>query len=593
MSSSGFLQTVLAGFADSLQPVRDAVASPTAFAGFLKQFGWTLSDVNLAQITSALKDLGTLASNPSSLSLEQLTSDLISAGKVIRGIAATGAPAAFISTFPRELLDYLVYSAVATQVPGLFGILHFIGIFWEQRVAADTMTGRAEHVEFIVDWSRLGPLADQPLETIASTYGWGGAFDGDALVRSIGILVRGFGGQAGIYGADPQLVDQYYAHAAPASVGLRNVIISVPELNASVSSGSAAGTIKLAVLALPIPPNSTTAAAADGVAVMPVITGQAADTINLTDAITLTLSGDFLTRPVRAEFHPGSAIVRAATGDTHIDASVRLDAKAPPATPWLPIGNATSSSLRTVRGARRVRPHRHDRRRHGAHRGDRAGYGRARDRLQRGRQPDAGDGHQVADAKPDRNHHQMVEQDRLLAWRSAEDRDQHSGEQSLAGVATLQAIGFALGATSNGRLEFDAMLTGSTSIGPVQLEIQNVGLAVYIIPSANSSPPGALGNIDFGFGFKSPSGVGVAIDSSGLTGGGFLSHDDAASQYAGMLQLSYQAFQLQAFGLITTKLPTGPGYSMVAMVDATFPPIELVAGFTLNGVGGSSASTVR
>ena len=38
--------------------------------------------------------------------------------------------------------------------------------------------------------------------------------------------------------------------------------------------------------------------------------------------------------------------------------------------------------------------------------------------------------------------------------------------------------------------------------------------------------------------------------------------------------------------LRTTKLPTGPGYSMVAMVDATFPPIELVAGFTLNGVGG-------
>jgi hypothetical protein len=53
-----------------------------------------------------------------------------------------------------------------------------------------------------------------------------------------------------------------------------------------------------------------------------------------------------------------------------------------------------------------------------------------------------------------------------------------------------------------------------------------------------------------------------------------------------MLQLSYQSFQLQAFGLIATKLPTGPGYSMVAMIDATFPPIELVAGFTLNGVGG-------
>ena len=53
-----------------------------------------------------------------------------------------------------------------------------------------------------------------------------------------------------------------------------------------------------------------------------------------------------------------------------------------------------------------------------------------------------------------------------------------------------------------------------------------------------------------------------------------------------MLQLTYQQYQLQAFGLIATKLPTGPGYSLIAMIDANFPPIELVAGFTLNGVGG-------
>src|SRR5205823_6610126 len=38
--------------------------------------------------------------------------------------------------------------------------------------------------------------------------------------------------------------------------------------------------------------------------------------------------------------------------------------------------------------------------------------------------------------------------------------------------------------------------------------------------------------------------------------------------------------------LIATKLPTGPGYSLVAMIDAEFPPIPLGLGFTLNGAGG-------
>ena len=134
----------------------------------------------------------------------------------------------------------------------------------------------------------------------------------------------------------------------------------------------------------------------------------------------------------------------------------------------------------------------------------------------------------------------------------------------------------------------------SGTLGPLTLAISQLGFVctvtpysrddVHALPSGVNVP--ALGAVDVNLQFAAPTGVGLSINTGGLTGGGFLSHDDATSQYAGVLQLSYQAFQLQAFGLIATKLPTGPGYSMVAMIDATFPPIELVAGFTLNGVGG-------
>src|SRR5262245_34269506 len=103
MASSSFLKQILVGFANALQPLRDAVASPAAFADFLKQFGWTLTDANVTTLIGALKDVVTIAANPSALSVEQLAKDLIAASTLIRGISASAAPASFASTFPREL----------------------------------------------------------------------------------------------------------------------------------------------------------------------------------------------------------------------------------------------------------------------------------------------------------------------------------------------------------------------------------------------------------------------------------------------------------------------------------------------------------
>jgi hypothetical protein len=586
MPSSSFLKQVLSGFADALQPLRDAVASPTALTGFLKQFGWTLPDANITTLATTLKDIETLAANPASLNLEQLTQDLISASTIVRKIAASGAPAAFASTFPRELLDYLAYNACAVNVPPLFGILHFVGVFSEQRVPANSATGRASYVALTVHWDRLGPLANQPLETMESAYGWGGTFDADGFIRSIGILLQGLGAKAGLFPANASLVGEYYAQGAPQAVGVKNVIVNVPGLAPSLTAGSAQVNLKLAFLAIPIPPTATTAAAPDGVAIMPVITGQASDTISLTDTLSIKLAGDVLARPVRAEFHPGKAVLRATPGDTQVNATARLDAKAAANAPWIPFGSSDSSHLElsaahvafglagTVDGDMELTAE--------------IGLDTAALVI------DFGEGdslmQETVSRSPTKSPLAIT-----IKW-SSKSGFSLGGQpklavtipvqQPLAGVATLQAIGFALGAASNNRLEFDAMLTGATSIGPVTLAVKEVGLAIYIKPSADSDPPGVFGNIDFGFGFKSPSGVGLAVDVAGLTGGGFLACDPAAGQYAGMLQLGYQQFQLQAFGLIATKLPTGPGYSLIAMIDANFPPIELVAGFTLNGVGG-------
>ena len=52
------------------------------------------------------------------------------------------------------------------------------------------------------------------------------------------------------------------------------------------------------------------------------------------------------------------------------------------------------------------------------------------------------------------------------------------------------------------------------------------------------------------------------------------------------MQLLFDNIALQAYGLITTQVAGASGYSLLALVDANFPPIELGWGFTLNGVGG-------
>ncbi|HEX4368157.1 MAG TPA: DUF6603 domain-containing protein, partial [Rhodopila sp.] len=88
------------------------------------------------------------------------------------------------------------------------------------------------------------------------------------------------------------------------------------------------------------------------------------------------------------------------------------------------------------------------------------------------------------------------------------------------------------------------------------------------------------------FGFRLPDGVGLSIDAAGVSGGGFLKHDDAKHEYSGVLQLMFEDLALQAFGLITTQVAGGDGYSLLALVDADFPPIQLGWGFTLDGVGG-------
>ncbi|HET6844343.1 MAG TPA: DUF6603 domain-containing protein [Candidatus Angelobacter sp.] len=154
---------------------------------------------------------------------------------------------------------------------------------------------------------------------------------------------------------------------------------------------------------------------------------------------------------------------------------------------------------------------------------------------------------------------------------------------SIGDVIAIPAVHLALQTSNDAGLVAEVSISVSLMIGPVQAVADRIGITSNITFPQDG---GNLGVADLTFAFKPPSGIGLAVDAAGVSGGGFLGRDDAKREYTGVLQLQFTDLALQAFGLITTQVAGAEGYSLLAMIDADFPPVQLGWGFTLNGVGG-------
>jgi Family of unknown function (DUF6603) len=121
-------------------------------------------------------------------------------------------------------------------------------------------------------------------------------------------------------------------------------------------------------------------------------------------------------------------------------------------------------------------------------------------------------------------------------------------------------------------------------IGPVHLTADGVG-----VEAALRFPPdgGSFGAATIDVGLARPTGLAVAVDAGPVTGGGALDFDPARGQYAGEMNLRFENIAVRAIGLLTTRLPDGrDGFSLLVIVSADFPPVQLGLGFMLVGVGG-------
>lgn len=140
---------------------------------------------------------------------------------------------------------------------------------------------------------------------------------------------------------------------------------------------------------------------------------------------------------------------------------------------------------------------------------------------------------------------------------------------------------------SNGAIPITAGATIKAHLGPLKASVEDLGIQATFSFSDNNS--GNLGPIDLSLGFKPPNGVGLAIDTGVVKGGGYLYFDFDKEEYAGALELVFSEFlTLKAIGLITTRMPDGSkGFSLLVIITAEFgSPIQLSFGFTLNCLGG-------
>ncbi len=112
--------------------------------------------------------------------------------------------------------------------------------------------------------------------------------------------------------------------------------------------------------------------------------------------------------------------------------------------------------------------------------------------------------------------------------------------------------------------------------GVIQASVEGAGVRLAFDPAAV-----AAGANPVAVGLKTPSGIGLSLDSGIVRGGGYL--DQRAGGFGGALQLRLGPVEVNAVGLLTLE----PAFALVVVMSISFlPPIDLTFGFTLNRVGG-------
>ncbi len=620
------LESALAdGLAEIAADLRASLASPDSLRALLERYGWTadlLDDTTTAAVRSAfalgpaLTQIGDLAD-----SLEHGADPLATAPRIIEvfrtvtqvvsGLASlnpTSLPFPLDQPgFLAELAEALVGDAVLAWLerakPAVVAVLVIVGLV-ETRTVTPTDRNRSPYTPRRVRWDRLGEIAD-PMAMLRTAYGWGSTagLDHVTVLQAMARAGWAIDVPAFVREPAPDLLDRHYPSGAAGRELVRE--LRVPLVTEGVDGDPDHLEIGLSVLPVPMPSSGTDRP--DALLVQAYVIGgvgsgppdDPADPIDPDDEpeepaggaqLTWSLTGAADTDSAFAvRVGPGGVALIAQPDALAIDAALALTGSRDPR--WILLGSADGSRIdigQLFLGARV--------------RGTVAnpeliielgtGPDPAPPVLSLVLQFDADDGFlgRLFGSQPRR-----VDLGLLLRW-SSKTGLTLAGSPGLAVTVPIAAAagGLRLDSATIGLSAVDAGarlvvgLNGSGSLGPFTVALSEVGLALDVGPAATPDDR-VLGDLAVRFGLKPPSGVGIAITSPAVSGGGYLRVDPVTGTYSGIAELQLiGTVSVKAIGILTTKMPDGgPGFALLILITAQgFTPIQLGMGFTLTGIGG-------
>ncbi len=581
-----------------VEPLPRLARSATEFADLLTTLGWPVpAGVDLAGVRAPF-DIGatlttireTIATgdfeNPGNVpAVVSSVTELVALVQALTSGPAnrSSLPAPFDSTvfwssFPEDLLQLLLIRMIEHARPGIAALLALVGVIDEFDVPA--AAPRSAYRRQALDFGNLAAFLISPLDHLRDQFGWGGGrvLNQDRVLSRLQRLVALLGpAQVGPPRADA--ATPYWSPTAPARPGLQQLTGTLFQAYDPGTGDFAAVTMS----ALPIPGRGTDTGDPVGLTLQVAAAGAltAQTSIDL-GPFALVLSGGLQAHGALVVDLRPDGIDAQVSGGATADAAVALRRTVP----LVLIGSPTGMRVELGQFELRV----------GAA-GDPTDVeftaGLSVTKLAFVIQSADADSFLGRFLGTDP---QKVSLDLAVDWSSKKGfrlaaaggfRFVISAHLDLA-FLTIETIVIELTAdTQNGlalSLAVDAVLT----LGPVVATISRVGAKVLATPPPAGAPPGNLGPLQLGFGFKPPDGAGLLIDASVVSGGGYALFDTAAGQYAGILQLSIEDYlTITAIGLIATKMPDGSdGFSLLVILTAVFPPIQLGYGFSLNGLGG-------
>ncbi|OAI44437.1 hypothetical protein AYO43_09125 [Nitrospira sp. SCGC AG-212-E16] len=486
--------------------------------------------------------------------------------------------------FLPRLNALLTTSRLSSASPSAFLLLQFFGVVSIRHFPADPSIFQVDHLRASFDWSALGRLFSDPVGLLESRYGWGTvAFDGQGFVTNLSALLEAFGEPVRLRPlprrVEEQLAEKFVPEAdtEPAT-----------QLIVSIVRGDAASGLDAGISLFPL--RATAPGATDaGFAICPFVHGVAEVSFPLTSQLTLEFDATVaLDSGIALQFRPGHPVSLKAglLGSGGVIDSI--DGRALVRLVFAPPSGSRHTLLAFPGG--------------GVVEADSIAFAGGVDAYQGVPSPSfaariTGGRAVFAPSGADSFVSALVPGDGFelkfdlgMRWSGSHGfnlEGSASGEIDLPlvlSVAGLRIDKLHVGITpSEAGVVFELSVAAGAELGPLNITLDRLGTLATV-----AFHDGNLGPIDLSLSFKPPSGVGLSLDSAGVSGGGYLSHDEAKREYSGALDLTVGDVAVKAYGVVQTKLPGGaPGYSFVVVLSAEFTPsIELPFGFSLDGVGG-------